>query len=344
MRPRTVGPGRAGRARAVAVTAAVVLMAAVAGAAPALMVAGCGGAEGGTGSGAASSAVSPAAGGASPAPNIVQAAPVQHVKVGDLDVGYRTIGPFGAAADSTPLLLIMGSTATMDLWSPQFVEALAQGREVIVFDNRGMGETDDPGGAYEFSRLADDTAGLIKALDYDTMDVLGWSMGGMVALDLAVRYPAIVSKLVSYAGDPGGAHAVPMSRKTLAVLTDTSGTPQEMGMRLLTLLFPAAYRSANPAYAESFPMPTERMSTAAIGLQDRAIGEWKGVWSGLESITAPALFVTGAEDVIVPPQNATIMAAVVPGAELVRIPGAGHGLMYQDPQKLADVVMDFLDE
>lgn len=317
-------------------------------------LAGCGGA-GDAASGSESAAASPSASGAAspaasssasggPAANIVQAAPVQHVKVGDLDVGYRTIGPFGAAADSTPLLMIMGSSGTMDLWSPQFVESLAQGREVVVFDNRGMGETDDPGGAYEFSQLADDTAGLIKALGHDKMDVLGWSMGGMVALDLAVRYPERVDRLVSYAGDAGGARSVPMSKKTLAVLMDTSGTPQERGMRLLTLLFPPACRSADPAYAESFPIPTEQASPAAIALQDRAIGEWKGAWSGLASISSPTLFVTGAEDVITPPRNATLMAAAVSGAELVSVPGAGHGLMYQDPQKLADVVMDFLDE
>ena len=294
-------------------------------------------------SAAASLAASPAANGA-PAPDIVQKAPVQHVKVGDLDVGYRTIGPFGAAAGSTPLLMIMGSSATMDEWSPQLVEALAQGREVVVFDNRGMGETSDPHGAYQFSQLADDTAGLVKALGFDKMDVLGWSMGGDVALDLAVRSPQVVDKLVSYAGDAGGPHAVQMSKQTLAVLTDTSGSAQARGMRLLTLLFPEAYRKANPAYAETFPIPTEQASPAAIALQDKAIGAWKGVWSGLKRITAPTLFVTGAQDVITPPLNATLMAKVVPVAELVRVPGAGHGLMYQDPQKLADVVMDFLDQ
>ena len=316
----------------------------------ALLAAGCGGdsvqesaSPSAAGGGSPSTPASPDASG-TPAPNVVQQAPVQHVEVGDLDVGYRTIGPFGAAAGSTPLLMIMGSSGTMDMWSPQLVEALAQGREVVVFDNRGMGETDDPGGAYQFSQLADDTAGLIKALGNQKMDVLGWSMGGMVALDLAVRHPQVVSRLVSYAGDAGGPHAVPMSKKTLAVMTDMSGTVEQRGMRLLTLLFPAAYRADNPAYAESFPMPSERMSPAAIERQDQAIGEWTGVWSGLKGITAPTLFVTGAEDVIAPAENATLMAKVVPGAELVSIPGAGHGLMYQDPQKLADVVMDFLDQ
>jgi len=336
------------------VTAALLLLAV---AAAALAVAGCGSSSGtvasdtaaanavatAASSAAASPTTSPAANGA-PAPDVVQKAPVQHVKVGGLDVGYRTIGPFGAAAGSTPLLMIMGSSATMDEWSPQFVEALAQGREVVVFDNRGMGETSDPGGAYQFSQLADDTAGLVKALGFDKMDVLGWSMGGDVALDLAVRSPQVVNRLVSYAGDAGGPHAVQMSKQTLAVLTDTSGSARARGMRLLTLLFPKAYRKANTAYAETFPIPTEQASPAAIALQDKAIGAWQGVWNGLKGITAPTLFVTGAQDVIAPPLNAALMAKVVPGAELARIPGAGHGLMYQDPQKLADVVMNFLDQ
>jgi pimeloyl-ACP methyl ester carboxylesterase len=258
-------------------------------------------------------------------------------------MGYRTIGPFGAAADSTPLLLVMGSSGTMDMWSPEFVDDLAQGREVVVFDNRGMGETDDPAGAYGFSQLADDTAGLIEALGFDQMDVLGWSMGGDVAIDLTVRYPKLVRRLVSYAGSAGGPNAVQMSKKTLAVMMDTSGSAEERGMRLLTLLFPQAYRAANPKYYESFPQPTEQMSEQAIGFQNQAIGEWKGVWDGLEGISCPTLFITGAEDVITPPRNAKLMASAVPGAELEVVPGAGHGLMYQDPQKLADVVMDFLD-
>ena len=78
-----------------------------------------------------------------------------------------------------------------------------------------------------------------------------WSMGGDVALDLAVRHPQVVDRLVSYAGDAGGQQAVPMSKETLAVLTDTSGTAEQRGMRLLTLLFPPAYRRADPAYAEA---------------------------------------------------------------------------------------------
>jgi pimeloyl-ACP methyl ester carboxylesterase len=311
---------------------------------------GCGSGSGERAGGSASAspitipdASSPAAGASSPAPDVVQQAPVRRVKVGDLSVGYRTIGPFGAAADSTPLVMIMGSGGTMDMWSPEFVNELAQGREVIVFDNRGMGETDDPDGMYPFSQLADDTAGFIKALGLDRVDVLGWSMGGDVAIDLTVRYPTMVGRLVSYAGCAGGPDSVPMSKKTLAVMTDMSGTVEQRGMRMLTLLFPQSYRAADPKYYESFPQTREQVSPKAIELQDQAIGAWKGVWSGLKGITAPTLFITGAADVITPPENAKLMAAIVPGAELEVVSGAGHGLMYQDPQKLATLVMDFLD-
>jgi pimeloyl-ACP methyl ester carboxylesterase len=310
-----------------------------------LLGAGCGGGGGAAGD---SATPSPTDSG-SPVANVVQAAPVKHVAVGDLSVGYRVIGPLAkttagdtaAAGDETPLLLIMGSSGTMDLWSPAFVAALAQDRQVMVFDNRGIGETDDPMGGYPFSQLADDTAELIKALGHDSMDVLGWSMGGDVALDLAVRHPEVVSRLVSYAGDAGGSLAIPPSRKALATLMDTSGSPRQRGERLLELLFPEAYRSAHPEYLRAFPIPTERAAAAAIGLQNRAIGEWAGVWGGLKGIACPTLFVTGTEDVLTPPQNAVMMAERVPGSWLMRFAVAGHGLMYQDPQGLAESVLLF---
>jgi pimeloyl-ACP methyl ester carboxylesterase len=281
------------------------------------------------------------------AANVVQSAPVKHVKVGDLSVGYRVIGPLhgeatGSATPATPLLLVMGSSGTMDMWSPELVTALAQDRQVVVFDNRGMGETDDPLGAYPFSQLADDTAGLITALGHDQIDVLGWSMGGDVAIDLAVRHPQRVAALVSYAGDAGGRTAIPPTKAALSVLTDTSMPAQERGQKLIELLFPASYRNAHPDYATSFPIPTEQSSPKEIGLQNQAVGEWAGVWDRLKDIACPTLFVTGTEDELTPAQNSVMMADRVPASWLVRYPGAGHGLMYQDPQGLADVVLVFL--
>lgn len=327
-------------------------------AALALVLGGCGSSSS---TGSATSSPSPGAG-RSPDADVVQAAPVKHVTVGDLVVGYRAIGPLAgpaaapasqtaAAAGSSPqavssaeppLFLIMGSSGTMDEWPSGFVAALAQDRTVVLFDNRGIGETNDPAGAYPFRQLADDTAGLITALGYDRADVLGWSMGGQVAVDLAVRHPQEVGRLISYAGDAGASKALPPTKAALAVLMDTPGSARARGERLIALLFPAAYRAAHPDYAASFPIPRERAAPAAIALQNKAIATWSGVWNRLKDISCPVLFVTGTRDVISPAQNALMMAEQVPSSWLVRFAGAGHGLMYQEPQQLAATVLSFL--
>ncbi len=263
-----------------------------------------------------------------------------HVQVADVSIGYRVVGRPGRG---TPLLLIMGSSGTMEMWSPALVAALAAARQVVVFDNRGMGETANPKNAYDFSQLADDAAGLIRALGHQSMDVLGWSMGGKVAIDLAVRHPEAVRRVVSYAGDAGGSLAVPPTDEALAVLLDTEAAPEERGMRLLELLFPAEFRAAHPDYYRLLPMPGGEMDPAQIGMQSQAIAEWPGVWDGLSGISKPILFVTGGQDLITPPRNAEMMAERVAGSSLIAFPDSGHGLMYQESAALADAVCALLD-
>lgn len=285
------------------------------------------------------------AGSASPSPsNVVLSSPIEHLDVGDLSIAYRVIGPLDVERDDAqgPLLMIMGFSGVMDLWSPGFVESLAQDREVVLFDNRGIGGTNGGSGSYPFSQLADDTAAFIVALGYERLDVLGWSMGGDVAVDLAVRHPERVRQLIVYAGDAGGDRAIPPDKAAMATLTDTSGTPEERGRRLLGLLFPEEWAESHPDNVRSFPVPREQAAPAAVKLQEEAMGSWRGVWDELAGISAPTLLVTGTEDVLTPPQNSTMMAASIPGSWLARFEGAGHGLMYQYPLRLADTVLVFL--
>ncbi|NTU72111.1 MAG: alpha/beta fold hydrolase [Coriobacteriia bacterium] len=280
-------------------------------------------------------------------PSAAQPAGVMHVKVGDMSVGYKTVGPTSAdpaTKAALPLVLIMGSSGTMDTWSPELISLLARDRKVIVFDNRGMGETDNPMGAYPFSQLADDTAGLIQAVAGGKADVLGWSMGGKAALDLAVRHPEVVGKLISYAGDAGGTKSLPPTAAAIKVLMDTSADPRTRGMELLALLFPESYRTAHPDYMRTYPIPKEQMLPQEIDLQNTAITDWAGVWDKLGTITSPTLIVTGLEDQFSPAKNADMLVAAIPGAELAAFNGAGHGLMYQDPVALGDAVASFLNK
>ena len=111
-------------------------------------------------------------------------------------------------------MLIMGYGSTMDMWDPHFLENLSSEYRVIVFDNRGMGNTTAPPGNFSIAQFANDTAGLMTALGIEKAHVLGWSMGSFVASELALRHPEKVNKIILYAADCGGKEAVAPSPRS----------------------------------------------------------------------------------------------------------------------------------
>ena len=133
--------------------------------------------------------------------------------------------------------MIMGYGSTMKLWEPGLIRALSSHFKVIVFDNRGMGNTEAGQRPFTIEQFADDTAGLMDALGIRQAHVLGWSMGAMIAEEVVLRHPGKVNKLVLYAAHCN-ASLFPPSPEVIQKLTDPSGTPQEQGMRFISLLFP----------------------------------------------------------------------------------------------------------
>lgn len=258
------------------------------------------------------------------------------VKVGDIGMGYRTFG------EGSPLVLIMGYGSTMELWEPALVESLAARRRVIVFDNRGMGGSEAGTGDFSIARFADDTAGLMEALGVARASVLGWSMGSMVAQELALRHPERVDRLVLYAGH-SDASMFPPAEEVMRTLADVSGTPEEQGARFISLLFPPLWLRDNGARVrEVFYRPMGRIPGEIVGRQAMAIGAWAGSSARLGSIAAPTLVIAGAEDRLVPPENSRFLASRIPAAKLVMVEGTGHGLMFQDRARFLSEIEDFL--
>lgn len=123
---------------------------------------------------------------------------LRRVQVGDIEIAYKVFGK------GEPIVLIHGYGGSMDVWDPQLLEVLAENHTVIVFNNRGVGNTTVGLKQYSIEHLSDDTAGLLDALGINKSNVLGWSMGGMVAQELALNHPNKVNNLILYASTCGG--------------------------------------------------------------------------------------------------------------------------------------------
>lgn len=271
-----------------------------------------------------------------PAPPDITAAPTQiaHTALGD--VGYREVG-HGPA-----LLMITGFSAGMDDWAPYFVDALAKHFRVVVFDNAGIGLTAALALPLSVPEMAAQTSALISTLGLGRCDVLGWSMGGLIAQSLAVTHPRQVRRLVLAATQAGTGKAAPVPSAAQAALD--SGNPAAA----LSLLFPADQSATAERYvAGILTYPDRYTASAAVRAQQQtAVDRWfagddaSGRHSG--EIQAPTLVADGAEDALNPVSNDRMLARLIHDAHLVLYPEAGHGFFFQDPRMFVSELTSFL--
>jgi pimeloyl-ACP methyl ester carboxylesterase len=258
------------------------------------------------------------------------------VQVGDIKMGCRIYG------NGFPLVMIMGYGSTMKLWEPGLIRMLSPFFKLIVFDNRGMGNTEEGQRPFTIEQFADDTAGLMDALGIGQAHVLGWSMGALIAEELVLRHPDKVNKLVLYAAHCN-AGLFPPSPEVIKKLTDTSGNPQEQGMRFISVLFPSAWlQSLGDRLKEIFYRPMGNIPPQTMVKQSTAIDTWKGCCDRLNEIKKPTLVISGTDDLLVPLQNAHYLAGKIPKAKLEFFENSGHGLIFQFPDKFSEKVLAFL--
>ena len=259
------------------------------------------------------------------------------VRVGDIEMSYRIVG------EGEPLVMIMGYSCPMEFWPSRLIKRLSSDYKIIIFDNRGIGDTTSSPEDFSIEQLADDTAGLLDALGINRAHILGWSLGGYIAQELVLKYPDKVDKLILYATDCGGDISVkPM--KEVEILFDTSGSYQERMKRWARLMFPSKwYKTRQEEIEEGFSLLREPASVDNIKRQIKAIKEWKGTCARLSQLEKATLVVVGTEDVLIPPENSRILAKSIPHATLVEVKNCGHGLMYQYPDRFARIVLDFLN-
>jgi pimeloyl-ACP methyl ester carboxylesterase len=239
----------------------------------------------------------------------------------------------------------MGLGGNADWWHEGFLERLAERFQVVTFDNRGTGRTDKPEGPYSIAQMASDAVGLMDHLGWPSADVMGVSMGGMIAQELTLNYPERVKHLVLACTNCGGAESVPAGPEVLALLTMPRGelSAEEVYKATLPLLFQPSYIEENKEVIEE----TVKRLMIAPTPPSCFISQFQGiaVWSThsrLGDIQKPTLVITGDEDILIPPQNSRILADAIPGCRLVEVKGGAHGFISQFPDRVADEVLAFL--
>jgi pimeloyl-ACP methyl ester carboxylesterase len=249
--------------------------------------------------------------------------------VAGLTLSYETAGDGGS-----PVVLIMGLGLPGAAWAPQR-PALATRHRVLTFDNRGAGSSDKPFTLYSTPAMARDTIGLVDHLAWERAHVVGISLGGMVAQELALSYRDRVRSLTLIATHPGGGGAWLPSPRGLALLAriNLGGRRGRLEALQRLLLTPEYRRSVDPAEL------TRRMRQH-IGTGRSRRGALCQLAAVLRHRTArrlptlgdlPTLVLQPLRDIVIHPRHSVRLARAIPGAQLVAFPQAGHGLTLERP-------------
>lgn len=241
-----------------------------------------------------------------------------------------------------PLVLIMGLRRNLEWWYRQ-IPALSQHFQVIAFDNRGAGRSEKPAMEYSIGLFADDTAGLMDVLDISTAHVLGISMGGYIAQELALNYPAKVKSLVLGCTGCGGDRAVIMSPERLEKFTANKGlTPEEILRKDMDIYFSDDYVSQHTETIEKFveiSMRYYQPADAFFRQFDACLRHDTG--DRLKNIAAPTLIMTGDDDPLVPPQNSHVLKDLIAGADLSVFAGGRHCFFIELADEFNKKAVDF---
>jgi pimeloyl-ACP methyl ester carboxylesterase len=281
------------------------------------------------------------------AKEIVESFPLQKASVNDIEIEYKilenkNIG--GNNKDNTPLLFVAGLRITMDMWPPRILNEFAQSnRSVIIYNNRGTGNSSTGTKDYSINQLAKDAADLLNSLNIEKAHVIGWSMGSYIAEELALLHPNKVNSLILYGSGPGGDKAIPSSAELMQTLGGVSGTVEEQAKQILSFFFPSSWLLDNPNYINHFPLLKSTVSIETTQKQAQAIIGWNGIYNSPSVIVQPTLVLIGTEDIITTPKAALSLIEKIPLVSLIQIKDAGHGWMYQYPEKFTKVVQTFLD-
>ncbi|WP_019874094.1 alpha/beta hydrolase [Sporichthya polymorpha] len=241
-----------------------------------------------------------------------------------------------------PLLLLNGWTASGLLWPSDWLADLEQRHRVLRMDNRGAGWSRSAPAPFTVADLADDAAAVLRAGGVESAIVLGFSMGGMVAQELALRHPDLVTGLVLVGTRPPAAAHVPGDRHTLAVAMRPPAPGQSLADHVRatwSVLAAPGFAATHPEVLDELVDQVVRRPTPYAGVlaQIRAVAGWHGAHR-CGHIAVPTVVLHGTRDPLMPVGNGMRLARLIPGAKYVELPGVGHLVIHEAPNAVREAL------
>jgi pimeloyl-ACP methyl ester carboxylesterase len=256
-----------------------------------------------------------------------QSAPTQYVEANGVRFAYRRFGRTGGV----PLVFNIHFTGTMDHWDPAVTDGVARDREVILFNNAGIS---------------------IKAMGLTQVDILGFSMGGLIAQTLALAEPELVRRLILVGTGPRSGEGMgSLTPEAQEIFGASYAEPDHLWLRVHFLPSETS-QAAGRKFLQRFRLRTENRDPEAnekvAPAQLAALAKWGAPreipYDYLHALTQPTLVVNGDNDVIIYSINSWILQQNIPNAQLILYPDANHGSLYQYPERFVMHVSQFLSE
>jgi pimeloyl-ACP methyl ester carboxylesterase len=245
--------------------------------------------------------------------------------------------------EGEPLVLVHGLAYERHGWG-RFSELLARNFRVVLVDNRGVGASDAPEGPYAVSQMADDVLAVLDDAGIERTNLFGVSLGGYIAQELTLAHPERIEKLVLASTAPGGPKAHPMPAAGVEAFGRYPTMEREAGLRLMVenSLGERGVRELPQLVEEIYAYRLEHAPSVAAWQAQAVAGATYDSHDRVGAIAVPTLVVQGGADNVVDPRNAELLGELIPDARVEILPDRGHLMVWEDSERVAELVTEFL--